>query len=250
VRRRRAAAACGGGYRRIAGACADLNARGRAPITRIVALLPGPRLLLVSALLCVAVALLARSDSADAWPQRYAAIAGNPADALVRLPIEPAVYDPATRCSKRPKPGALALVDWLEANVAGVSWGTYRCEKWGRRSASLHAEGRAVDWHLDAARHADRRAADRLIALLLAPDKAGNDHAVARRMGVQEIIWDCGYWAAGMDGHRRYSPCLTRTGRLRRRVDRTEAHRDHVHIGMSRAGAAGQTSFWRGRARR
>ena len=44
------------------------------------------------------------------------------------------------------------LQRWLEANVRGVSWGTYRCEKWGKKQASLHSEGRAIDWHVDAMR--------------------------------------------------------------------------------------------------
>jgi hypothetical protein len=58
-----------------------------------------------------------------------------------------------------------------------------RCERWGKNSVSLHAEGRAVDWHLDAARTADRREARRLIDLWLAPDSEGNEHVLARRMG-------------------------------------------------------------------
>ena len=65
-----------------------------------------------------------------------------------------------------------------------------RCERWGKNSASLHAEGRAVDWHLDATRAADRREARRLIDMWLAPDSEGNEHALARRMGIQEIIWN------------------------------------------------------------
>lgn len=188
--------------------------------------------------------------AAAAWPSRYAAVAGNPADRLRHLPIEEAVYDRATRCTKRPRPGTEALVAWLEQHAQGESWGTYRCEKWGRRSASLHAENRAVDWHLDASAPADRREAKRLIALLLAPDRSGNEQALARRMGIEEIIWDCGYWSAGTDGHRTYSPCLTRKGRISRRVSKTVAHRDHLHIGLTRAGAAMETSFWRTRAAR
>ena len=37
-------------------------------------------------------------------------------------------------------------------------------------------------------------------------------------------------------------------GKLKRKVNTTVAHRDHVHIGMTRRGAAARTSFWsRGR---
>jgi hypothetical protein len=35
-------------------------------------------------------------------------------------------------------------------------------------------------------------------------------------------------------------------GNLRKHVNTTVAHRDHIHIGMTNAGAAGETSFWRG----
>ena len=117
-------------------------------------------------------------------------------------------------------------------------WGSYRCEKWGKHQASLHAENRAIDWHLDVRAPADRRAAERLIRLLLAPDAAGNPQALARRMGVEELIWDCGYWGAGMTEFSQYSPCFKR-GRLRKHVNPTVAHRDHVHIGMTRRGRRG-----------
>jgi hypothetical protein len=164
--------------------------------------------------------------------------------ALADLAIDDYAYDKARDCRKRPTPGALALVDWLEKNAKGTSWGIMRCERWGRNSASLHAEGRAVDWHLDASRPADRREARRLIDLWLATDSAGNEHALARRMGIQEIIWNCRSWWSGSEGVGPYSACYSERGKLRRRVSRTEAHKDHIHIGLSRAGARMQTSFW------
>jgi hypothetical protein len=165
--------------------------------------------------------------------------------AVADLPIDDYAYDRATDCRKRPTPGALALVDWLESNAKGSFWGIMRCERWGKNSASLHAEGRAVDWHLDAARPADRREARRLIDLWLAPDQAGNEHALARRTGIQEIFWNCHSWWSGAAGMGKYSACYTERGRLRKRVDYTEAHKDHIHIGLSWAGARRRTSFWR-----
>src|SRR5215213_7973086 len=78
-------------------------------------------------------------------------VAGNPADRLVAEPIEDSFYEPARRCRKGRRPGLEALTRWLEANARGEFWGSYRCEKWGQDSASLHAGNRAVDWHLDAA---------------------------------------------------------------------------------------------------
>jgi hypothetical protein len=160
-------------------------------------------------------------------------------------PIDPYRYDHAKRCVKHPARGMLALQHWLEHHSRGSSWGIMRCEKLGKRDYSLHAEGRALDWHLDVRDPADRRAAARLIRMLLAPDADGNEHALARRMGIQEIIWNCRSWWAGSEAMSEYSVCYDRKGRRRKHVDETLAHRNHVHIGMNLAGARMRTSFWR-----
>jgi hypothetical protein len=198
-------------------------------------------------LLLAAIVLALLAPAAHAYPklpEPLPPVKDNPADRLLEVPIEVPAYDHATKCSKRAKPGVTAMIAWLQANVRGVFWGSYRCEKWGRKSASLHAENRAIDWHLDASVQADQRAAEKLFLLLLAPDALGNPHALARRMGVQELIWDCGYWGAGMTNFRPYEPCYTPRGKRRRGVDRTTAHRDHVHIGMTKDGAMARTSYW------
>lgn len=64
-------------------------------------------------------------------------------------------------------------------------------------------------------------------------------------MGVQELIWDCSYWGAGMADFAKYPECFTKRGERRRRVNPTSAHLDHIHIGISKAGAARRTSWWR-----
>jgi len=175
----------------------------------------------------------------------YSRVAHNPADRLAAKPIDDYRYDRAHHCYRRPSRGANAMVAWLTRNARGQFWGIMRCERLSEDSLSLHSEGRAIDWHLDASRAADRRAARRLIMTLLATDRAGNPHALARRMGVQEIIWNCRSWWSGADRMGPYSLCYTRTGKPRKKVDRTLAHRDHVHIGLSRKGARMRTSFWR-----
>jgi len=182
-------------------------------------------------------------------PEIPVPVAGNPADRLLSVSIEDSSYDGARKCTpKASRPGMLALQRWLEQNSRGAFWGSYRCEKWGKGQASLHAENRAIDWHLDVSVAADRRAAQKLIRLLLAPDAAGEPQALARRMGVEELIWDCGYWGAGMTQFTEYGACHSKKGKLLRKVNKTVAHRDHVHIGMTKRGAAALTSFWsRGR---
>jgi hypothetical protein len=192
-----------------------------------------PALLVLPVVLCASAGALAE-------PPRP--VAHNPANRMLRVPIDDYGHDGSKRCRKRASAGALALVRWLERHVRGESWGIVRCER-----GSLHAEGRAVDWHLDSAVPADRRAARALIALLLATDRSGNPHALARRMGVQELIWNCRSWWAGAERMGPYSVCFDKRGRSRKHVNRTVGHRDHVHIGLTRAGARKRTSFWRSR---
>ena len=66
-------------------------------------------------------------------------------------------------------------------------------------------------------------------------------------MGIIEAIWDCryyGFWMAG-DTSKRYGACEDSNGELRRDVDPTTAHRNHVHFSLSWPGARMRTSYWR-----
>jgi len=171
------------------------------------------------------------------------AVAAVPAVAIAARPIDPYQYDYAKKCLKNPQKGTLALQRWLEKHARGVSWGIMRCERMSRGNYSLHSEGRAIDWHLDVHNAQDRAAANRLIKRFLARDKAGNNHALARRMGIQELIWNCKAWFASDGGMRPYSVCFDSKGKPRK-VDDTTAHRNHIHIGLNWAGARMKTTFW------
>jgi hypothetical protein len=184
--------------------------------------------------LCLAAPLsLAFASAAPAWQ--------NPANdpKLLNQPIEDSTYDTAHRCHPRSTPGIRMLTAWMGRHFRGESWGVYRCERLSKNSRSLHSEGRALDWHLEAKNPRDRRNAYFLISRLLATDANGNEHALARRMGIEELIFNCQSWFAGADGLGPYSACEDK------HVDRTTAHRNHVHIGMNWAGAKAKTSFWR-----
>ena len=169
----------------------------------------------------------------------------NPANdpRLIDQPIEDERYDYAKGCRKTVPPGARALQSWLEDNVRGESWGITRCEGLGD-GYSVHSEGRAIDWRLDAGIRRERKAAKRLIRTLLQADANGNPHALARRMGVQGLIFNCKQWFSGSKKLGPYSVCYRRNGERRAGVDRTQAHRDHVHIELNWPGARKQTSFW------
>jgi hypothetical protein len=172
------------------------------------------------------------AGTAAAWP--------NPANdpRLLNDPIEDSTYDTAHKCRPRSTPGIRLLTKWIDRHFPGDFWGVWRCSKLDKNSYSLHSEGRALDWRLDAANKRERRAANFLIDRLLAPDELGNENALARRMGIQELIFNCRSWFhSGELGT--YSACEDK------KVDRTTAHRDHVHIGMNWQGGKAKTSFWR-----
>lgn len=206
----------------------------------------------VAAVIAVVAAAVALAAGPLATPAQAAlpldtpfdAVTRNPVESLIDLPLDDLTYDSATHCVKQPTKGAAALVRYLpKLSPRGVNWGINRCEKWGKNSASVHAEGRAIDWHLDVKNAADRADAEQLIRTLLAPDSNGEPFALARRLGVQGLIWDCRSWYGG-DSLRRYSACLKKDGKWNPKVDPTTAHRDHVHIELSKAGAKLQTSWW------
>jgi hypothetical protein len=189
--------------------------------------------------------LVALALAVPATASALPSLSANPANKLLKRGIDPIRYDKATHCTGHATKGANALVAWLQKNSAGVNWGIYRCEMWGKHEASLHAEGRAIDWHLDAGNPAEKRAAYKLIELLLAPDKQGNQIALARRMGVQGLIFNCQSWWGSPDGELgEYSYCYGKNGKRKKGLDRTQAHMNHIHIELNKRGAAKKTTFW------
>jgi hypothetical protein len=193
--------------------------------------------LIVIAALAFAFAALAHAGDLGRNPANHST--------LIDKPIESLDYDAASKCKQGERPGAKALADWLASHARGELWGIYRCEKWGKHSASVHAEGRAIDWRLDAGIPKQKRGAMRLIHLLIEADRNGEPFALARRMGVQGLIFNCKSWYGGELG--RYSACYKNNGKRDPDVDRTTAHKDHVHVELNWAGARKNTSFWRSR---
>jgi hypothetical protein len=198
-----------------------------------------PRALSLAALAALALALPLVAE---------AGLRTNPANSprLLGEPIEDYRYDYSDHCVSRPQKGAKVLARWLDHHVKGELWGIVRCERLSRDNHSVHAEGRAIDWRLDSRARAERRSAKRLIETLLATDRDGNRHALARRMGIQGLIFDCRAWWSGMSELGEYDYCY-RHGRRRRHLDPTQAHIDHLHIELNWPGARLRTSFWRGR---
>lgn len=150
--------------------------------------------------------------------------------------IEPlAGYQAQTTCSPTAKPGVADFAArLLRAYPRTRSLGIVRACSVGGRSE--HKEGRAFDWGgLDARRAEDRAKVGRFVTWLLTSDRYGNRYAMARRLGIQYVIWNRKIWGsyAASSGWRTY------------RGD--SPHTDHVHISFTWAGARRKTSFWTGK---
>ena len=157
------------------------------------------------------------------------------------LPVEDyASYEPQTTCVPQPKPGTVALGEWLVATYGGAGGAVNRsCSGSG---SSEHKDGRAIDWTLDATDPADRELARAFLAAAFATDAQGNPHALARRMGIMYVIWkDHSYAAYREFAKARY---LSSSCRSRKKCSSTLRHRDHMHISLSKAGGKGLTSFY------
>ena len=163
--------------------------------------------------------------------------------AAAPAPVEDyAEYQPQTKCAKKPKPGTKVLGRWLERRGGNAVVTTRSCRG---ASTSEHKDGRAVDWMLNARNKQDRRVAREFLAAAFATDAAGNEHALARRMGIMYVIWNDHMYSA-WDQFERDS-YLSSSCKRRKRCSPTLRHRDHVHISLSRAGARGKTSWYANR---
>jgi hypothetical protein len=183
---------------------------------------------LLIALLLVLAGVLTMVQPASAAPAR--------ARSWYPRAIEPlARYQPQTTCSPTAKPGVVDLSRRLLRAYPGTrSLGIVRACSVGGRSE--HKEGRAFDWGgLRASSAADRAKVHNFTAWLFATDKYGNRRAMARRLGIQYVIWNKRIWGSynASAGWRPY------TG--------ANKHTDHVHISFTWAGARKNTSFWTGR---
>ncbi len=142
-----------------------------------------------------------------------------------------AAENPST-CSPAAKPGAVAFQQLVLKQYPNTrSGGIGQACGEGSISPDDHEEGRAFDWMVSASTQLST--ANDLLNWLLATDRYGNPHALARRFGIKYIIWNHKIWEsyrAGL-GWQNY----TGTG---------NPHTDHVHFSFSWDGAYQRTSWW------
>ena len=139
-------------------------------------------------------------------------------------------YEGQTQCLTTPQPGVAAFRSLLQDSYGANGGGILRgCDVGG---VSEHKEGRAYDWMLDAYNARERATADELLGWLLADDEYGNQHAMARRLGIMYIIWNGQRWRA----YQAHEGWTTYPG--------SNPHTDHIHFSFSWDGAQQRTTYW------
>lgn len=92
--------------------------------------------------------------------------------------------------------------------------------------ASFHHDGRALDWPLSAGNSADRQIADSVITWL-----TRDNGEMAKRFGIEYLIWNGLIWSNDTGGWRYYT---------------ANPHTDHIHFSFTWDGALMRTSWWTG----
>ncbi len=185
-----------------------------------------PLAAVIAVSLCVALAPLAGVSPAQAAVAPSSPAFARSIDGYPR-------YEAPAVCAPTDKPGPQTLRAVLQQTYGSRSFGISRA--CSGSATSDHHEGRALDWMVNAADPVQRDTADTFIAWLLAPDQYGNQHAMARRLGLAYIIWNTQMFRL-YDVGRGWQPY---TG--------SSPHTDHVHFSFSWAGARAQTSWYGGR---
>ena len=137
-------------------------------------------------------------------------------------------YQKGTRCLTENQPGAVAFAKLLNSTYGSRTYGILR------HCAAEHGEGRALDWMINANNAEQLALANALTRWLAAPDAKGRPGAMAKRFGINYIIWNRQMWRA-------YDP-----GRGWTQYYGVSPHTDHIHFSFNWDGAYKRTSWWTG----
>jgi len=137
-------------------------------------------------------------------------------------------YQKGTRCLTENQPGAVAFAKLLNATYGTRTYGILRT------CAAEHGEGRALDWMINANNPEQLALANALTRWLAAPDAQGRPGAMAKRFGINYIIFNRQQWRA-YDPGRGWAPYYG-----------VSPHTDHIHFSFNWDGAYKRTSWWSG----
>ncbi|MGB3827862.1 MAG: cell wall-binding repeat-containing protein, partial [Ornithinimicrobium sp.] len=129
-------------------------------------------------------------------------------------------------CDPNDKPGMTAFAKLISQHYNRPRYTTSRSCKAG--NTSQHGEGRAIDWPMNVYNSSDKAIGDAVAYWL-----TSNNGEMARRFGVQSVIWNKRSWYL-------YSPGSWRS------YSGPSPHTDHVHISFTWDGAMKRTSWWTG----
>jgi hypothetical protein len=171
-------------------------------------------------------------------------------------------HEPAVACTGQDTPGAKVLESYLLAQFPGTVQGSiYHCEFNADGWYSLHSEGRAIDLMIPVRPDDDHEDNDNVSSPPRCKPASGPDDEVdadnavgdpiarwlmehAQEIGIQLLIWDNSIWQA--DGH--YVMCegapASTDGRENRLYCKTSPHDSHIHIELTKAGAAMLTPWF------
>ena len=137
-------------------------------------------------------------------------------------------YQKGTQCLTYNQPGAVAFAKMLNATYGSRTYGILRT------CAAEHGEGRALDWMINANDPTQLALANAITRWLAAPDAQGRAGAMAKRFGINYIIWNRQQWRA-YDPARGWAPYYG-----------VSPHTDHIHISFNWDGARMRSSWWSG----
>lgn len=159
-------------------------------------------------------------------PELLAAVPAPPSKSLPPTLDAAPGWQYSYSCDPNNKTGMVALAELLADHYDRPTWfGSRSCIQGDN---SQHYEGRAFDWTMNAYNPDEKAIGDSVSQWLTA-----NNGEMAKRFGVQSIIWNRKSWYL-------YSPGSWRdyTG--------PSPHTDHLHISFTWDGAMGRTSWWSG----
>ncbi|MFW5474963.1 peptidoglycan-binding domain-containing protein [Knoellia sp. CPCC 206450] len=162
-----------------------------------------------------------------------AVAAGVPSPPTKPLPADLDIapkYQAGYRCLTGDLPGPTAFAQLLNSHYGRHIYGI------NRTCAAEHGEGRALDWMVNAYSADGLELGNAITRWLSAPDSQGRPGAMARRFGINYIIWNRQMWRA-YDPARGWAP-----------YSGASPHTDHIHISFTWDGAYKQTSWWTGTA--
>jgi len=153
-------------------------------------------------------------------------------------PVAPDWY-----CEPEAKPGVNVVAGLLHSTY-GIGGSTTRaCDVAWSYEFSYHKMGLALDWRVDTADPVGWASGLSLLRWLLATDSKGAEFAVARRIGITQLIWHNRVWSAHDPTWKVY--CDPRDALDNDCMDSATArHDDHMHISFSLESGYLHTSFF------